>query len=160
LRRVLLASTRPGDLVLDPFFGTGTTGAAAKWLGRHCIGIERDSAYVALARRRIAAVEPAAGELVALESRREAPRIPFGNLVECGLIRPGEVLFDQTGRYRARVRADGSLISAEHRGSIHAVAARVQGAQAWNGWAFWYVERNGGPVPIDNFRQILRAEKA
>jgi modification methylase len=158
LHRVLLASTRPGDVVLDPFFGTGTTGAVAKRLGRHFIGIERDRAYAALARRRIAEVEAAAEQLVALESRRGAPRIPFGNLVERGLIQPGEVLFDQTGRHQARVRADGSLISAEHRGSIHAVAARVQGAPAWNGWAFWYVERNGQPVPIEDFRQQLRAE--
>ncbi|MGH7093207.1 MAG: site-specific DNA-methyltransferase, partial [Stellaceae bacterium] len=158
LHRVLLASTRPGDLVLDPFFGSGTTGAVAKRLGRHFIGIERDLDYAALARRRIAAVMPAEGEAVALESRREAPRIPFGNLVERGLLRPGEVLVDQRRRFTARVRADGSLISAEHKGSIHAVAASVQGAPACNGWAFWHVERNGALVPIDLFRQQLRAE--
>jgi modification methylase len=143
LHRVIMASTRPGDTVLDPFFGTGTTGAVAKRLGRRFIGIEQDPAYVAIARRRIAGVQPAPGELVALESRREAPRVPFGNLVERGLIQPGEVLFDQTGRWRARVRADGSLISGEH-------AARstqwrpAAGAPAWNGWAFWYVERQAG----------------
>ena len=158
LHRVLLASTRPGDLVLDPFFGTGTTGAVAKRLGRCFIGIERDPAYAKLARRRIAAVRPAPEQAVAVESRREAPRIPFGSLVERGLLRPGEVLFDQTGRHTARVRADGTLISAEHRGSIHFVGAQIQGAPACNGWAFWYVERGGRPKSIDEFRQQLRAE--
>jgi len=160
LHRALLASTRPGEMILDPFFGTGTTGAVAKRLGRRFIGIERDPAYVAVARRRIAGVSPVAGEAVALESRREAPRIPFGNLVERGLIRPGEVLFDQTRRFQARVRADGSLISAEHRGSIHSVAAQVQGASAWNGWTFWYVQREGVPTLIDSLRQQLRSEAA
>src|SRR5579884_3353712 len=121
LHRVLLASTRPGDTVLDPFFGTGTTGAVAKRLGRHFIGIERDPAYVAAARRRIAAVRPAPIEGVVLESKRELPRIPFGSLVERGLLRPGDVLVDASRRFAARVRADGSLISAQHRGSIHFV---------------------------------------
>jgi modification methylase len=159
LHRVLLASTRPDDLVLDPFCGTGTTGAVAKRLGRRFLGIERDAAYAALARDRIAAVVPAEAALLALDSKREAPRVPFGSLVERGMIQPGEVLFDQTRRYQARVRADGSLISAEHRGSIHAVAAQLQGAPAWNGWAFWYVERRGQPVPIETFRQQVRAER-
>jgi modification methylase len=103
-------------------------------------------------------VRPAPAELVVLESRREAPRVPFGSLVERGLIEPGEVLFDHTGRWQARVRADGSLVSGEHRGSIHSVAAQLQGAPAWNGWAFWYVRRRGGPVPIEHFRQQVRAE--
>src|SRR5829696_4844349 len=160
LHRVLLASTRPGDVVLDPFFGTGTSGAVAKRLGRRFIGIERDPAYIALARRRIAAVRPAAADAVALESRREAPRIPFGNLVERGLLRPGEVLVDASRRFAARVRADGSLISAEHRGSIHSVGAQVQGAPACNGWAFWHVERQGRLVVIDELRQQARAELA
>ena len=159
LHRVLLASSRPGDLVLDPFCGSGTTGAMAKRLGRRFIGIERDRAYAALARARIAAVVPADGELLALQSKRDAPRVPFGSLVERGLLRPGEVLFDQSRRWTARVRADGSLISAQHRGSIHAVAAQLQGAPACNGWAFWWVERPGGPVPIDAFRQQVRAER-
>ncbi len=158
LHRVLLASTRPGEIVLDPFFGTGTTGAVAKRLGRRFIGIEQDPAYVAIARRRIAGVRPAPAEFVALESRREAPRIPFGSLVERGLLAPGEVLFDVSRRWTARVRADGSLISDKHRGSIHSVAAQLQGAPAWNGWVFWYVERNGQPVPIDHLRQQLRGE--
>ena len=158
LHRVLLASTRPGEIVLDPFFGTGTTGAVAKHLGRRFVGIERDPAYAALARRRIAAVRPAASDIVALESRREAPRIPFGSLVERGLLRPGEVLVDARRRFAARVRADGSVISAEHRGSIHFVGARVQGAPACNGWAFWHVERQGQLVLIDELRRQVRGE--
>jgi modification methylase len=158
LHRVLLASTRPGDVVLDPFFGTGTTGAVAKRLGRRFIGIERDPAYVAIARRRIAAVRPAPDDFIALESRRDAPRVPFGSLVERGLLAPGEVLVDSGRRWSARVRADGSLISGEHRGSIHSVAALLQGAAAWNGWAFWHVERKGELVLIDRLRQQVRGE--
>ena len=158
LHRILLASTRPGEVVLDPFFGTGTTGAVAKRLGRRFIGVEQDPAYVALARRRIASVQPAPADLVALESRREAPRVPFGSLVERGLLQPGEVLVDARRRWSARVRADGSLISAEHKGSIHSVAAQLQGAPACNGWAFWHFERKGELVLIDRLRQQLRGE--
>ncbi|HWD60054.1 MAG TPA: site-specific DNA-methyltransferase [Stellaceae bacterium] len=159
LHRVLVASTRPGELVLDPFCGTGTTGAVARRLGRRFIGIEREPTYAALARERIAAVVPAEDELLAMASKREAPRVPFGSLVERGMIQPGEVLRDQSGRYRARVKADGNLIAAEIQGSIHAVAAQLQGAPAWNGWAFWFVDRPGGMVPIDAFRQQVRAER-
>ena len=158
LHRVLIASTRPGEIVLDPFFGTGTTGAVARRLGRRFVGIERDAGYVRLAQARIAAVRPAARDEVAIESRREAPRIPFGSLVECGLLRPGDVLVDAGRRFAARVRADGSVISAEHRGSIHVVGARVQGAPACNGWAFWHVERQGRLVLIDELRQQMRGE--
>jgi modification methylase len=158
LHRILLASTRLGDTVLDPFFGSGTTGAVARRLGRRFIGIERDPAYAALARARIAAVAPAASDLVSAESRRDAARIPFGSLVERGLVRPGDVLVDARRRWTARVRADGSVISAEHRGSIHFVAARIQGAPACNGWSFWYLVKRGRLIPIDQFRQQLRAE--
>ncbi|GAB4188005.1 MAG: site-specific DNA-methyltransferase [Thalassobaculales bacterium] len=157
LHRVLLAASRPGDLVLDPFFGTGTTGAVARRLGRRFIGVERDPAYAEAARARIAAVEPLADTNVS-DSRRAEPRVPFGSLVERGLIRPGEVLFDPSRRWTAKVRADGSLVSERARGSIHRVGAAVQGAAACNGWTFWHIERNGAPVPIDLFRQQLRAE--
>jgi len=160
LHRLLLASTRPGDLVLDPFFGTGTTGAVAKRLGRRCIGIEREADYAILARERIAAIAPAPDETVTTAGKREEPRIPFGSLVERGLLAPGEILFDAARRFTAKVRADGTLISAEARGSIHQVGAQVQGAPACNGWAFWYVERQGRMVPIDALRQQIRAEIA
>jgi len=158
LHRVLLASTRPGDLVVDPFFGTGTTGAVAKRLNRRFIGIEQDADYAAVARQRIREVEPAEPDAVASRQKREEPRIPFGTLIERGLLKPGEVLFDARRRWTAKVRADGTLISADARGSIHRVGAQVQGAPACNGWAFWYVERKGAPVPIDFLRQQVRAE--
>jgi modification methylase len=159
LHRVLLASTKKDDLVLDPFFGTGTTGAVARYLNRRFIGIERDPEYAELARERIAAVEPAAAELVSAPVERDEPRIPFGSLVERGLLRPGEVLFDARRRWTARIRADGTLISADSRGSIHQVGAQVQGAPACNGWSFWHVERKGQAVPIDLLRQQVRTEK-
>jgi modification methylase len=158
LHRVLLASTKPGDLVLDPFFGTGTTGAVAKRLGRRFIGIEREKDYAMLAMKRVAAIAPAPADLVATQAKREEPRIPFGTLVERGLLRPGDILFDARRRWTAKVRADGTLISAEARGSIHQVGAQVQGAPACNGWAFWHFEHKGQPVPIDLLRQKVRAE--
>jgi modification methylase len=158
LHRVLLASTRPGDLVLDPFFGTGTTGAVAKRLGRRFIGIERDQDYAELARQRIAAVAPAPAEAVTVSAKREEPRIPFGTLVERGLIKPGDLLVDAARRFTAKVRADGTVISADARGSIHQVGAQVQGAPACNGWAFWHVLDRGRPVSIDVLRQKVRAE--
>jgi modification methylase len=158
LHRVLLATTRPGDIVLDPFFGTGTTGAVAKRLGRRFIGIERDPDYAKLARERIAAVAAAPDDAVITPQKREEKRIPFGALVERGLLRPGDVLFDASRRWTAKVRADGTLISAEARGSIHQVGASVQGAPACNGWAFWHYMERGRPAPIDLLRQRVRAE--
>jgi modification methylase len=159
LHRVLVAASRPGQVVLDPFFGTGTTGAVAKRLRRRFIGIERDADYAAAARARIAAVEPATDEaLVVTTSRRDEARVPFGNLIERGLIRPGETLFDLGRRYAARVRADGSLITDLARGSIHQVAAAVQHLPACNGWTFWCVERQGKPVSIDVLRQAARKQ--
>ena len=159
LYRVLLASSRPGDVVLDPFFGTGTTGAVAKRLGRRWSGIERDAGYIRAARARIEAVQPVAEkEMLALQPKREEPRIPFGWLIERGLLEPGAVLTSPDRRWSARVRADGSLIAAEHKGSIHRVGAAVQGAPACNGWQFWCLPVEGRLVPIDYFRQQLRAE--
>jgi modification methylase len=158
LHRVILASTKPGETVLDPFFGTGTTGAVARRLGRHFIGIERDDEYARLARERCAAIDPADPDLVDAPSERSEKRIPFGTLVERGLIQPGTILFDQRRRFTARVRADGTVISAEARGSIHHVGAEGQGAPACNGWVFWHVEVKGQPVPIDLLRQKIRAE--
>ncbi len=157
LHRVLLASTRPGDVVLDPFFGTGTTGAVARRLGRHFVGVEREGDYIAAAQARIAAVT--ALDETALEvskGKRAEPRIPFGSLVETGLISPGAVLTDAARRHRAEVRADGSLRSGEHTGSIHRVGALVQGLEACNGWTFWHLNGNKGPSPIDELRKEAR----
>ena len=158
LHRVVLASSRPGDIVLDPFFGTGTTGVVAKRLRRRWIGIERDEGYAAAAAERIRRVEPAADlETVAIPEKRSEPRIPFGALVEQGLLDVGQVLTDRSGRLTAKVRADGMLVAADHSGSIHSVGAALQGAPACNGWTFWYVPTDRGPMPIDVLRQQLRA---
>ena len=160
LHRVLLASTGPGDLVLDPFFGTGTSGAVALKLGRRFIGIDRDEAYLRIARERIAAVAvPSDPALLATRNDREEPRVPFGSLVERGLLRPGDILFDQRKRWSARVAADGTIATADFRGSIHKVAAQVQNLPACNGWQFWWCSAiNGKPGPIDLLRQQIRAE--
>ena len=159
LHRVILASTRPGDVILDPFFGTGTTGAVAKRLGRSYIGIEREHDYARAAIARIGAVTRLPAEVLSVsESKRDQARIPFGWLVERGLIAPGAVLCDIARRHIAKVRADGTLVSADARGSIHQVGAAVQGAPACNGWTFWHVEINGSLAPIDLLRQKLRAE--
>jgi modification methylase len=159
LHRVILASTNPGDLVLDPFFGSGTTGAVAKRLSRRFIGIERDPAYVRLAQMRIAAIVPAESEAIAVSrSKRAEPRIPFGALVERGLLKPGAILMGLGGRHRAKVRADGTLVCADATGSIHRIAAHVQGLDACNGWTFWHYEHKGTLIPIDLLRQQVRAE--
>ncbi|MDP7549477.1 MAG: site-specific DNA-methyltransferase [Alphaproteobacteria bacterium] len=159
LHRVLLASSNPGDLVLDPFFGTGTTGAVAKLLGRDFIGIDADQGYIDLARVRIAAVTPLGdADIDVTPSKRALPRIPFGWLVERGLLSPGALLYDAHRRYAAQIRADGSVVADRSRGSIHQVGAAVQGAPACNGWTFWFFEDRGQLVPIDLLRQKLRAE--
>ena len=159
LHRIINATTRPGDVVLDPFFGTGTTGAVAKKLGRRFIGIEREDTYIAAALKRIAATRPYSAEALApTVSRRAAPRIAFGSLVEAGHIAPGTVLTDARQRHEAMVRADGSLAAGRHSGSIHRVGALVQGAEACNGWTFWHLEREGRLAPIDTVRADLRAQ--
>ena len=157
--RTVLAATELGDVVLDPFFGSGTTGAVARKLGRHFIGIDSNPDYVTLARRRLARVRrPADPQLMTTPAKRSQPRIPFGWLVERGLVSPGTVLTDERRRYSARVRADGTLVAADVRGSIHQVGAFVQKAPACNGWQFWHVDAGGSLVPIDVLRQKLRAE--
>jgi modification methylase len=161
LHRAILAATQPGDVVLDPFFGSGTTGAVAKKLGRNYIGIERDAGYAALAERRLKDVRAVADpSLVSTPSKRAEPRIPFGSLVERGLVDVGAVLYSPERRHAARVRADGTLATADFRGSIHQAAAHVQRLPACNGWHYWCVEVRGRLVPIDTFRQKLRAEAA
>ena len=158
LHRVLLASTRPGDTVLDPFFGTGTTGAAAKRLGRRFIGIEREKAYAEVARKRLAEVIPLAPEAcVVTGSKKSEPRIPFGMVVEAGLLRPGDELWCPKGARSAYVRADGSLVAGELHGSIHKLGAMVDDAAACNGWTFWHMKTDRGLQPIDGLRTRLRA---
>jgi modification methylase len=159
LFRILNATTKPGDIVLDPFFGTGTTGAVARKLGRHFIGIEREESYVNAALQRIASIRPGVFEaLQSVTPKRKEARIPFGSLIEQGLIDPGTQLFDLTKRYWAMVRADGSLVSGTHQGSIHKVGALVQGSEACNGWTFWHYDVMGKALPIDDLRTGVRAK--
>ncbi|WP_116597992.1 site-specific DNA-methyltransferase [Primorskyibacter marinus] len=158
LHRVLVGSTNPGDVVLDPFFGTGTTGAVAKMLGRDWIGIEREEAYREVATRRIASVRKYDREALQVStSKRAEPRVPFGQLVERGMLRPGETLTSPSGKI-AKVRADGTLIGDDVKGSIHQVGAHLEGAPSCNGWTYWHFRREGKIVSIDVLRQQVRAE--
>ncbi|MBB3693365.1 modification methylase [Sphingomonas sp. BK580] len=153
--RILLACTKPGDVVLDPFFGTGTTGAVARRLRRRWIGIERELTYIDAAAERIAAALPLdESALATMQSPRAQPKVAFGVLVENGYLTPGTVLVDAKRRHSATVRADGSLASAcGASGSIHRVGATVQQAPACNGWTFWHRELDGALEPIDRVRQ-------
>jgi modification methylase len=161
LARVILAASRPDDLVLDPFSGTGTTGAVAKRLGRRFIGIERDTGYAKAAEVRIAAVEPLPqATLAPFMTAREAPRVAFATLVERGLVRPGKHLFDAKRRHKALVRADGAICIGDSVGSIHRIGALAQGLDACNGWTFWHLETPKGLVSIDTLRAEVRAEMA
>ena len=159
LYRVIMAASETGDVILDPFFGSGTTGAVAKRLGRRYIGIERDKNYIKVARERLRQVVPTAPvNLDITREKRAEPRIPFGWVVERGLIEPGTILYGSRQDLTAKVRADGSLISAEATGSIHQIGAAVQGLEACNGWTFWHMLVDGKLVAIDVMRQRLRAE--
>jgi len=157
LARVMMASTKPGDVVLDPFFGSGTTGAVAKRLGRNFVGIEREDKYIEAAYERIAAVRPMEQDnLAILTGKRAEPRVAFVSLVDTGLIKPGAFLYDAKRRHVAKVRADGTIASGERVGSIHKVGAELQGIDACNGWTFWHYERAGGLTSIDELRKIAR----
>jgi modification methylase len=157
LARVMLASTKPGDVVLDPFFGSGTTGAVARRLGRHFVGIEREQGYIDAAAERIASVKPLGeSEIASMSGKRAEPRVAFVSLIDAGLMAPGARLHDTKRRWTATVRADGTLTAGEHVGSIHRVGAQVQGLDACNGWTFWHYERNGGLTPLDELRRIAR----
>ena len=156
LHRVILASTEAEDVILDPFLGSGTTAVVAKRLHRRFIGIERHPAYVeaALVRLRAERRVPPSG-ISTTRSARDAKRLPFGTLVERGLLTPGTRLTDKARRVSAVVAADGSLHAGPVRGSIHQVGARLQNAPSCNGWLFWHLERDGELLPIDVLRQAL-----
>jgi modification methylase len=155
LHRVLMSCTGPGDIVLDPFLGTGTTAAVARRLSRHYIGIERHPAYVEAALGRVRRVRPAPAEgLAATPTRRDAPRVPFGSLVERGVLPAGTVLTDRLRRVQAVVVADGTLRCGDVQGSIHQVGAAVQNAPSCNGWTFWHMEQDGALVAIDGLRAV------
>lgn len=161
LYRVVLSSTRPGDTVLDPFLGTGTTAAVCQTLGRRWIGIEREERYVEVAARRIessAGLSPPqdGGALEPSPTRRELKRVPFGALLESGMVRPGETLYSEDGGRRARINADASVTADGERGSIHSISAMLQGRERSNGWDYWFVKRSGKLLPLDSLRVEYR----
>ncbi len=159
LHRVILASSNPDDIVLDPFFGTGTTGAVAKRLGRRWIGIERDENYAEHAQKRIDRITPLDMESLSVtKSKRAAPRVPFGTIVELGILEAGAELYDPRGKVSAQVRADGTLAHGEAQGSIHKMGATIQGADACNGWTYWHFKTDGELKPIDVLRQEARKQ--
>jgi modification methylase len=159
LYRIILASTKPGDIVLDPFFGTGTTGAVAKKMGRNFIGIERDAEYVKGAVKRIEAVEPLSDCALEYTVKKKLQRVPFGAVLDCGMLQAGDVLSDASGKHFATIRSDGSVKSNTAEGSIHQVGAAEQKAAACNGWEYWYYnDKKKGLVCIDELRQKIRTE--
>ena len=161
LHRVILATTRPGDVILDPFFGVGTTGSVAKRLGRRFVGIEQNPGYVSLARSRIEQVVPTApSDLEVTGSKKDEPRVPFGQIVEAGYLNPGDTVWCPRGKHQAKVRADGSLVMGELTGSIHKLGAIAQAAPACNGWTYLHIRTDKGLAPIDVLRAKMRAEMA
>ncbi|KQV32443.1 modification methylase [Rhizobium sp. Root1203] len=161
LARVIMASSKPGDIILDPFFGSGTTGAVAKRLGRHFVGIEREQDYIDAASARIEAVEPLGkAELTVMTGKKQEVRVAFNVLVESGLIKPGQVLTDAKRRHSAIVRADGTVASGGEAGSIHRLGAKVQGLDACNGWTFWHFDDGQSLRPIDELRSVIRSDLA
>ncbi len=154
LHRILLATSNKNDLVCDPFLGSGTTAAVAKKLGRNYFGIEKEKSYFKVAEKRIRNTKPIEDNyLDTLQNNRSKPRIPFGSLVELGIIKPGTTIFDNKKKIRAIIMADGSIKHAETEGSIHKVAATILGAESCNGWTYWHCELGKTFVPIDNLRQ-------
>lgn len=160
LYRVIMASSKVGDVVLDPFFGTGTTGAVAKRLGRNFIGIEKDKTYVAGAQKRISEVTPIQDDgALEYSCKRKQPRIPFGTVVERGLLTPGTVLYDSARKHKAVIRSDGTIKGKDIEGSIHQVGASAQNTAACNGWVYWYYEDdNHELICIDELRRAVRDE--
>ena len=156
LHRIILATTNKGDLICDPFLGTGTSAVVAKKLGRKFFGIEKDKKYFSAANNRINSTKIIEDNyLDTIQNNKSKPRIPFGSLVEMGIIKPGSVLFDQKKKHNAKIMADGSLKHKGNEGSIHRVAAKIMGTESYNGWTYWYCNIKGNSVSIDNLRQRL-----
>ena len=154
-----MASTNKGDAIFDPFLGTGTTAVVAKKLGRKYFGIERDDKYFNAARKRINIIKPIEENyLDTIENNKSKPRIPFGSLVELGILKPGNTLFDAKKKINAKIMADGSIKCKESEGSIHKVAATIMGAESYNGWTYWHCNINGSTVVIDSLRQKFISE--
>jgi site-specific DNA-methyltransferase (adenine-specific) len=157
LYRILLSSTHPGDVVLDPFFGTGTTGAVAKKLGRNYIGIERDSEYIDIARKRIEMIMPAPDVSLNIQEPRNRARIPIGALLEAGYLLPGQILtFSQNHAIKAIILANGKILCNDLTGSIHSVAKQLSENQPINGWDSWLCEFDGQFLKLDDLRQKFR----
>ena len=160
LHRIILATTKKGDAVLDPFLGTGTTAVVSKKLGRNYFGIEKDKKYFVAAKDRINNTSKIADNyLDTIENNKSKPRIPFGSLVELGIIKPGTSLFDPKKKINAKIMADGSLKYKDTEGSIHKIAAKIMGAESYNGWTYWHYDLNGSSVLIDSLRQKFITEK-
>ena len=156
LHRVLLASTNKGDFVFDPFLGTGTTAVVAKKLGRNYFGIEREKKYFKTAKQRLEkTIKMEDHYLDTIKNNKSKPRIPFGSLVELGIVKPGMSVFDQKKKVNAKIMADGSIKYQNSEGSIHKVAAKIIGAESCNGWTYWHYNKNGSILPIDHLRQRL-----
>lgn len=159
LHRVIMSSSKPGDVILDPFFGSGTTGAVAKRLGRNFVGIDREDKYIKAAVERIEAVEVVKSpQLVVTTGKRAEPRVAFGSLVETGYLKPGTELMDSKKRWKVKVRVDGSLEYQSETASIHRMGAKVQGLDACNGWTFWHFKEGKKLQPIDELRKAYREE--
>ena len=160
LYRILLASTNKGDVILDPFSGSGTTAVVAKKLQRHFIGIEKDKDYVELSKKRLKATKVLKEDVIELtKSRRDLPKVPFGELVEQGIIPPGAVLTDKKERFKATVSIDGSLKIKDLSGSIHQMGAKIQGLPSCNGWDFWHVKNKSKSILLDDIRSNYRKDK-
>ena len=154
LHRIILATTNKGDLVLDPFLGTGTTGVVAKKLGRKFLGIEKSKNYFSVAKNRIDKSKKIEDEnLDTIENAKSKPRVPFGSLVEMGILKPGSILFDPKGKIKTKVMVDGSIKYKETEGSIHKVAAQIMGTESYNGWTYWHYHDGKSSMLIDNLRQ-------
>ena len=157
LHRIILATTNKGDSIFDPFLGTGTTAVVAKKLGRKYFGVEKDKKYFQAAKQRInETLEIKDDYLDILPNNKSKPRVPFGSLIEMGLIKPGTTLFDVKKRYNAKIMIDGSLKCQKAEGSIHKVAAKIIGAESCNGWTYWHYVSGNDLKPIDNLREKLR----
>ena len=154
LHRIILATTNKDDVILDPFLGTGTTAAVAKKLGRKYFGIEKDKKYFKAANERISEIKVIEeSHLDTLKNNKSKPRVPFGSLVELGIIKPGTSIFDQKKKISATIMVDGSIKHKESAGSIHKIAAKIMGTESYNGWTYWYCNIDGSIKPIDNLRQ-------
>ena len=157
LHRILLATSNKNDLILDPFLGSGTTATVAKKLGRNYFGIEKEKNYFKAAEQRLKTTKPIEDDLLdTLKNNRSKPRIPFGSLVEMGLIKPGTEIYDQKKKVNAKIMVDGSIKYQQSEGSIHKVAAKIIGAESCNGWTFWHYKSGNSLKPIDDLRQRLR----